>query len=370
MSKLPPNTKDLPDADQAPAPDGGPICTAAATARPARLRTRGAARKMPNVKAGAVDRLPLLSVRAFAVVARLLSVTRAAEELNVTPSAVSHQIRLLEEYLGTRLFRRENNTLKLTAAGQEYMAQVSEGLTLLSRATTTIRAAREQQFLRIGVTPSLASLWLIPRLPRFTRLHPEVAITLTAVTDPEPLLETAFDIAFWYGQGELPGFTVDMLGMNRIFPICKISLTRGEQALRSPADLARCTLLQTWDQTYRSRDEPLQPTWTAWLQAAGAPAVTPRRYLRLSPRVLMHQAVAAGLGVGLTSSLLAVDGLAARQIAVPFGPALPFPKGYNLVFPTHLAKRKDIAAFRDWVLEESAASVKKAESILKAHLRQ
>ena len=126
-----------------------------------------------------LDRLPLASVRTFAAVARLLSITRAAEELNVTPSAVSHQIKILETYLETALFRREKNRLHLTADGEQYVAQVFEALSVLGDATKSLKAPRRQQTLRIGSTASLALLWLIPRLERFTHAYRDVALTVT-----------------------------------------------------------------------------------------------------------------------------------------------------------------------------------------------
>src|SRR5688572_27710483 len=137
---------------------------------------------------GKVERLPLTSVRTFAVVARLLSISRAAEELNVTPSAVSHQIKVLEAYLSASLFKREKNKLKLTPAGEIYMSQVSEGLLLLAQATKTIKAAKGQQVLRIAAPPSFALLWLVERIGRFLDHHPEIGINLTTVPDLPPLL--------------------------------------------------------------------------------------------------------------------------------------------------------------------------------------
>jgi LysR family glycine cleavage system transcriptional activator len=307
-------------------------------------------------------------VRTFAVVAQRLSISRAAEELNVTPSAVSHQIKILENYLGTSLFRREKNKLALTAAGQQYLAHVSEGLLLLSRATGTIRAARGQPVLRIGAPASFAALWLVERLARFVKLHPEIAINLTASADPPLLLQGAFDVGFRYGTEALPGLASEPLGPNRVFPICKPSLVRGEHALRVPADLARCTLLDSTDDAYYQRKEWRQPGWMRWLQAAGLNGLVAQRSLSFTPRALMHAAVRAGLGVGLSRSLLSVDALTTRDLAVPFGPVLQDAITYSLVFPTHLAKRKDVAAFREWVLHEAAASTRKIEKVLKSHL--
>jgi len=312
-----------------------------------------------------MEKLPLSSVRMFAVVARRSSISRAAEELNVTPSAVSHQIKSLEDYLGTRLFDRYRNTLKLTPAGRQYMAQVSEGLLLLARATETIKAAKGRQVLRIAAPASLAALWLIGRVGGFMKQHPEVAVSVTAASGSTVLLDDAFDVAFWYGGAAVPGLCVETLGTNRVFPVCKMGFVTGERPLRAPADLARCTMLDSDDDTYHRSPEVLQPGWRGWLQAAAVPEVIARRHLSFTPRILMHRAVTAGLGVGLSRTLLAADALASKDLVVPFGPAVLQQTTYQLVYPSYLAKRKDVAAFREWVLEEALASSSKVERALK-----
>jgi len=310
-----------------------------------------------------VDRLPLTSVRTFAVVARLLSVTRAAEELSVTPSAVSHQIRLLEEYLSVRLFEREKNRLSLTPAGQQYMAQVSEGLLLLSQATKALKAAKGQQ-LRIVSPPSLALLWLVDRIKRFSEHYGSIAIHLTTSYDLPPLLGS-FDFGFWYGAGTLTGLTVESLGTNCVFPICKPSMMQGERALRSPSDLCMHTLLDSSDETYYRYRQPRQPGWERWFQAAGLRNYNSATTLNFTPRMLMHKGVAAGLGVGLSQSLLSVDALAKHTIAVPFGPAVPFAATYHMVYAPHIAKRTEAAAFREWISIEASKSRAKLQELLK-----
>lgn len=213
-----------------------------------------------------MERLPLASVRTFAVVARLMSITRAAEELNVTPSAVSHQVRVLEEYLSTALFRREKNKIALTPAGQQYLGQVSEGLFLLARATQTIKGAKGQQLLRIAAPLTLANLWLIARLPRFTRAHPDIPITVTGVPNPLVQLSSSFDVAFSFGTTGT-GFHAEPLGPNSVFPVCKPSLTRGEHALRNPADLAKCTLLESTDEAYyQHKNRVSRDGWNGYRQ--------------------------------------------------------------------------------------------------------
>jgi LysR family glycine cleavage system transcriptional activator len=314
-------------------------------------------------RSAAPDRLPLASVRTFAVVARLSSISRAAAEMNVTPSAVSHQIKLLESYLDTRLFRREKNKLKLTPAGEQYVAQISEALLLLGVATKRLKAGKERQVLRVGCTPSLAYLWLIPRLEHFMKTHPGLEVTVTGVPDPPAVQHEAFDISFWYGSGSISGFTVEPLGANHNFPVCKPALAQGDHGLRSVADLARCTVIECSDETYH-RYADSHDGWTRWLQAAGAHGLVPKHELNFTPRVLMHQAVVAGLGVGLSRTLLAVDALLRKDVVVPFGPALPTTATYNLVTLSHLARRKDVAAFREWVVSEANASAKKIQRLL------
>jgi LysR family transcriptional regulator, glycine cleavage system transcriptional activator len=311
-----------------------------------------------------VDRLPLTSVRTFAVVARLLSITRAADELNVTPSAISHQIRALEEYLSVKLFERQKNKLVLTPAGQQYMVQVSEGLLLLSQATNAVKGTNAQQVLRVVSPPSLALLWLVDRLAGFLQHHANTSIHVTTAFDLPPLLGS-FDIGFWFGAGTLTGLSVESLGANCVFPICKPSLMQAEPALRSPLDLHKHTLLDSSDETYYRYREPRQPGWQRWFQAAGLRDFSSVRTLNLTPRMLMHQGVAAGLGIGISQSLLAVDALAKHTIAVPFGPVVPFAATYHLVYAPHMAKRKDVAAFREWVGDEASRSRTRLQQLLK-----
>ena len=311
-----------------------------------------------------MDRLPLGSVRTFAVVARVLSITRAAEQLSVTPSAVSHQIKLLEGYLGTPLFKREKNRLHLTPEGQHFLSHASEALSMLSCATRALKSGRPQQTLRIGSTPSFAQLWLIPRLARFSAAHPNVAVAVTGVPDPAAVQSECFDVAVWYGSGGVRERATEPLGTNRVFPICNPAGVQGAHRPATPADLTRCTLLDSADETYHRWSEPRQPSWTEWLQAAGLNDLAARKYLFFTPRVLMHSAVAAGLGVGLSRSLLAVDAIASKSVVVPFGPVLPHANTYTLVYPRHHGRRKDVAAFREWIHPEAAQSTERLDRLL------
>lgn len=315
-----------------------------------------------------MERIPLASVRTFAVVARLLSISRAAEQLSVTPSAVSHQIKILETYLGAPLFRREKNKLVLTAVGKQYMAQTSEALSLLLSATKSAKATNQQHILRIAAPPSLSVLWLVERLSRFTTLHPDIDLTLTASSEPPALLHGTFDVGFWYGSGIIPGLTIDPLGVNRAFPICNPALLEGKRGPHTATDLGSHILLDSSDETYYK--EPRQPGWSVWLQPGCLSKINGQRHMDFTPRVLMHAAVRAGCGVGLTRSLLALDGLSTKEITVPFGPAIPLNLTYNFVCPRQLTLRRDIALFREWVMAEAASSTKEIEKLLKPYIEK
>lgn len=322
-----------------------------------------------NKKLSAVDRLPLASVRTFVVVARLLSISRAAEELSVTPSAVSYQIRILENYLGTPLFHRRKNRLKLTLSGEHYNSEACEALQRLARATSALQLRRDKHVLRLGVPPSLGALWLMPRLAVFAAAQPDVALTITASADPGYHLGSAFDVAICYGHGELSGLHVSDLGRNHMFPVCKRSMTTDEPALRRVADLRQHTLLDSCDPAYYRYGSDRIPLWSDWLTIA-AVEVNGARKMNLTPPVLMHSAVKSGTGVGLSRSLLAVDQLVAGDIAIPFGPVVPLTTTYHFVAPSPHLKRKEVAALRDWLMAECITSHNQLEPFIKAHLLQ
>jgi LysR family glycine cleavage system transcriptional activator len=311
-------------------------------------------------------RLPLSSLRTFSIVARLLSVTKAADELNVTPSAVSHHLKILEDYLGTKLLRRAGNKIVLTPMGERYVAQVTDGLLLLSNATRTLKAAKNQSILRIACPPSLGVLWLMPRIGRFMSEHREYSVSVTMVANPSVLLRSAFDIGVWYGHGPLTGLRVVPLGTNVLFPICSPRLPSASAPLEAPADLVNHTLLDSADETYYDH-QSVRPGWAGWLEAAGIPGLAGKRYLNFTPHLYMHQAVKEGLGVGLSRGLLTLDQLSAGDIVVPFGPVMEQSAGYNLIYPLVLSKRDDVTAFNDWLVAEAELGTRKLTTLLGCH---
>lgn len=299
-------------------------------------------------------RLPSLNaVRAFEAVGRLLSFSAAASELNVTTSAVSHQIRALEDYLGLPLLRRINHQLALSPAGEKYFRQVSQALTQLSVATSGLLQSKGGRVLRVSVAPTIATWWLIPRLDRFAAAFPDISLEVSASMRRIDFALGEFDVAIRYGRRIESGLHAVQFGRNDVFPVCSPRLTKGEFPLRTAADLRHHTLIDTRD---AGSAEEAVSEWAGWLSATGHPSVIGRRQLHLSPRGLMLQAVTQGLGVGLARTLMATCAMATRKLVCPFGPAIPLAAKYYVVCPEANANDPDVAAFCEWVLAEAKTS--------------
>lgn len=316
---------------------------------------------------------PLNTLRAFEAAARHLSFTRAAEELHVTPGAVSHQVRALEEYLGVALFRRLTRAVALTEAGQACLPKLTEGFACLAEGVERLRAGEEGGVLVVSAAPAFAAKWLLPRLHRFTAAHPAIDLRLSTglglidAVRPEASasLGEASDptedahLAIRFGTGRYPGFRAEKLFPTSVIPVCSPRLLTGEHPIRTPNDLRRHPLLHN-DAVYF--DQP-RSDWAVWLDEAGVEGVDAERGSRFSHAALALDAAADGLGVALTVSLLAVPDLVAGRLAAPFPLALPSPFAYYLVHPEGTADRPKVAAFRRWLLLE----VKRARAGLRRH---
>lgn len=289
---------------------------------------------------------PLKAVHYFTVAARLLSFTKAAQELHVTHSAVSHQIKALEEWLGVPLFRRLNRTIALTEAGQAYLKPVVEAFERLADASRQLRQAEESGPLVVSVIPSLAAKWLVPRLCRFRERHPEIDVRISATEALADFARDEVDLAIRYGRGGWPGLRIDPLLPESLYPVCSPKLLDGPAPLREPADIAGHNLLydSEWHEDY----------WMRWLAVAGVEGLNPRRALSFNYSNLMLQAAIDGLGLALSHDALAGDDLAAGRLVKPFDICLPSEFAFYVVAPQATADRPKIAAFREWLLSETA----------------
>ena len=294
---------------------------------------------------------PLNALRAFEAAARNLSFTKAADELNVTQAAISHQVKSLEEHLGLALFRRLNRRLVLTEAGQLYLPALREAFDAIAAGTARLRQDQDSGALHISVLPSLAAKWLLPRMSRFRDRHPEIDVMVSANNKLIDFADGTFELAIRYGRGQYPGLRTDLLLRDEVFPVCSPKLLEGPHPLRSPADLKHHTLLH--DEVSRSDESP---DWMSWLQAAGVENVDWRRGPGFSDSSMVVEAAAAGQGVALGHRWLAAADLESGRVVMPFGPVLPSLFAYYLVSPMALAERRRVRLFREWLLEEAAGA--------------
>lgn len=301
-------------------------------------------------------------MRAFESAARHLSFKKAAEELHVTPAAISQQIKALESYLGVSLFHRLTRALEITAQGSAMLPKVREGFECFAEAIGSTRQIADG-VLTITAPPSFAARWLVPRLPRFTVAHPEVELRLassggsvdrpgeTLLRDGErlDLREADCELAIRYGTGNYPGLQVEPIFAPDWVPVCSPRLPTPERPLAVPQDLAGHILIH--DETIN--DEEHQPGWLEWLASAGVTTVDAERGPRFSNAVLAVEAALDGQGVALALKPLVEADVAAGRLVVPFAIAVPSPYAYFLVMRKAVARRHSVAAFRDWLLTEA-----------------
>jgi len=294
--------------------------------------------------------LPLNALRAFESAARHLSFSRAAEELSVTPGAVSQQIRQLEDHVGGPLFLREARGLSLTEAGQAALPLLREGFDRLMDASALLRQPQRRPQLRVSVTPSFAAKWLTPRLDGFLAEHPEVEVWISADMALAELSEEGADLAVRYGCGDYPGLTSERLMTETVLPVCSPRLLTGAKAIRGPEDLANHTLLH--DES--PDNDPSCPDWTMWLKARGVSGVDPRRGLRFNQAALAIEAAAGGRGVALAKRTIAQADLQSGRLVAPFADGeAPVDFAHYLVLPRDRPISTGARAFADWLKKEA-----------------
>lgn len=296
---------------------------------------------------------PLIAVRYFESAARHLSFTKAAQELHVTHSAISHQIKALEEWLGVPLFRRLNRSLMLTEAGQAYARPVREALEKLGEASRALRSREQTGTLTVSVMPSFAAKFLVPRLGGFRRAHPDIDVRISASERLVDFAREDVDVGIRYGRGSWPGLRIDHLVRENIFPVCSPQLRAGPPPIVTPADLLQHTLMH-------DSDWP-ESMWVRWLSIAGVKAEQLKPSLSFNYSSLMIQAAIDGLGVALAEEALVRDDLANGRLVRPFEIDMPSEYAHYVVTPEAAADRPKIRAFRDWLLAEIAASEPMAE---------
>lgn len=293
----------------------------------------------------AMNVLPLNALRAFEVAARHGSYTRAAEELRLTHSAVSHQMRLLSEELGVVLFEREGRGMRLTPVGEALARDVRDGFDRLASACAQARRSTQPGPITVSAVSAFTARWLVPRLHRFHALHPEVEVSLR-VTDVLANFRTdGVDVGIRFGAGVWPGLTAIELMRERTFPVCSPALLRGRRVKR-PSDLARLPLLR----------HAYLP-WVPWFRSVGLDWPEPSRGTIYDDSNTALRAAAEGLGVTLARAALAEDDLEKGRLVrlFPNTVSLPGEWGYYVVYPGKGDPPPHVAPFVAWLVAEARA---------------
>ncbi len=295
----------------------------------------------------------LQALKAFDSAARHLSFTRAAAELNVTPAAISHQIKELEDQLGMVLFHRTSRTMALTRPGEVLRSAVSDSLETLSHALQRMRQLENPSQLRVTASPSIAAKWLVPRIDRFLARAPGADVRIDVSQATLDFDRDSIDIAVRFGRGNYPGLRVEKIFEDTVFPVCSPKLLEGGKPIRQPRDLLQHTLIHLdWE-----AQDAVWPNWRMWMLAAGVSDFDDTSGLHFGQTALALQAAINAQGVALGDSTLVADDLAAGRLVKPFELTLRGPPqfAYYLVSRNDPNERPMITSFREWIMDEAAS---------------
>jgi LysR family glycine cleavage system transcriptional activator len=297
----------------------------------------------------------LNALRAFESSARHLSYVRAAEELNVTPAAIGQLVRTLEETLGVALFHRSQAgpaRLELTDAARDALVDLQEGFDRLSIAVAKLKARGSRVTITVTVPPALAEKWLLKRVDRFQARFPAYDLRVDTNGRVVDFTTERVDVGIRYGAGRWPGLKATRLLSDGFFPVCSPSIISEERPLACASDLKHHGLIHD----VSMRGERMFPTWRSWLQRAGCGDIDAERGLQVNDSAAAYNAAIAGSGVALGRSVLVADDLASGRLVRPFGEMQPFEFAYYIVHRDESEVSPAIAAFKDWLLDEAAAT--------------
>jgi LysR family glycine cleavage system transcriptional activator len=293
---------------------------------------------------------PLKSLQAFEAAGRHLSFTEAARELNVTPGAISQQIRLLEEFLEVTLFKRLNRQIVLTEDGHLFLPLISGGFEQFGEAVARLREKNRQGPLTITSAPSFVSKWLIPRLARFKSEHPGIDVRIDTSDRLVDFKHEDIDVGIRFGNGVYPELETVYLFSFDLIPVCAPDLMQRGHGLKKISDLKNHTLLHS---NYDEID-PGFPDWAMWLKVVEAEDVDADHGIYFNQSDLLFQAALDGQGVALLANVMAEPEIKAGRLVQPFATRLPVKLNYHLVTSPNKALIAKVAAFREWILAESA----------------
>jgi LysR family transcriptional regulator, glycine cleavage system transcriptional activator len=292
---------------------------------------------------------PLNALRAFEAAARHLSLSLAANELNVTPAAISHQVRLLEDHIGLPVFERNGRGLALTDAGAAGLPDLREAFARLSAAMDAIGSLGETGTLSVSVAPSFAAKWLLPRLESFEREQPQIDVHVSVSMQLADFARDRIDVAIRYGAGGYPEVFFEKLLAETVMPVCSPDLLRG-RILHSPRDLLSLTLLHDDSPD----NDPSCPNWEMWLRAAGVDDVEVDRGPRFNQASLVIESAILGRGVALAKSTLAAADIEAGRLVRPIEAERPVDFAYYFVAPRAKLNLPKVVYFRDWLRRQAS----------------
>lgn len=292
-----------------------------------------------------MDTLPPLNpLRAFEAAGRLQSIRRAADELLVTPGAVSRQVQRLETFLGVRLFRRDPREIVLTSEGEQYLAAITRHLDGIREETQKLTGRKMVEILRVRAYTTFSMKWLIPRLSSFHELNPTTEVRLTTSNETVDFERENVDGAIRLGDGNWPGVEVDRVMKNELLPLCTPAF-QARHALKAVDDLGHVPLLHS---LVRPDD------WRYWLEAAGGQSIDPYAGPKYASSTLAYQATLEGQGVMIAQKALFLDDLRSGRLVAPFDRALD--RGdftYYFLYPRNRLRNPAFRRFRVWLLEQA-----------------
>lgn len=301
------------------------------------------------------------ALRTFVVAGRHLNFTRAADELALTPAAVSYQIKEIEEQLGVQLFSRTSRSIRLTEAGAILHEAAADALDQLNRALARIhRLTRGTSQLKVSVDPQFATKWLMVRVEEFRRLNPQVDLRFDVAYEVRDFEIDDIDVAIRFGTGRYPGLRADRLFENVVVPVCSPKLLQSGKPLNEPRDLLQHTLAHIeW-----SRQGVTWPNWRMWMAAAGVTDFDDSRVIVFGQSLDAIQAALSGEAVALADFAMVAADLSEGRLVRPFELSIKVPSefAYFLVYPEETAADPRISAFRDWILGETARMAGEGEA--------
>jgi LysR family glycine cleavage system transcriptional activator len=292
---------------------------------------------------------PLNALRAFEAAARHMNFSRAADELSVTPGAVSQQIQNLEDYVGGALFKRTPKGLLLTDAAQTALPALREAFDRLGEAASLLTAPVDGRRVTVSAAPSFAAKWLMPRLGQFEAAHPDVDVWLSAGMELVDFATGEVDVAIRYGAGRYPGLEVTKLMAETVIPVASPALL-AERPLDTPEDLAHHVLLHDGSP---DADESC-PDWSMWLAARGIRGVDGGRGPRFNQSSLVIEAAMNARGVALAKRALAQADIDAGRLAAPLQIATAVDFAYYVVHPKGKGRLPQVRAFVKWIAQQAA----------------